>query len=114
MNTRTLLLQIERFDSSSAHEYRSLLKALADYYQQTVPSAIEDQVVLATELLLNRFYEASYAQFIDSEIQELILEALSKAGSLSYNIRRGTSINTEYFRTMKILGRTLSIIVNRI
>jgi hypothetical protein len=114
VNTQNLLWQIHTLSGSSASEYLPLLQALASYYQQTVPSAIEDRIVLETESVLNRLYETAQLEFTDPEIQELILEALSKSGSLSYNIKRGSSINPEYFRTIKILGRTIGIIANHL
>ena len=97
MNTREFLPQIQR---------------LAHYFQRAIPSEIEDRIVLETEALLNELYNTAYHDLKNSEFQELILEALSKAGSLSHSIKHGSSITPEYFRTIKVLGRTLDIIAN--
>jgi hypothetical protein len=79
-----------------------------------MPSEFEDEVIFETELLLNQLYAEAVNQDLPIDIQEIILETLSKSSFLSHGIKYRSERNVDFFKTAKVLGRTIRFIAESI
>ena len=91
--------------------YHAMTSNLAQYYMSTVPSEIDDKHIIETEYFLNEMYNSLVRDGTSSRLQEITLDALAKAGALSYGIKKHRDVQSiDFFRIIKALGKTLSII----
>jgi hypothetical protein len=85
------------------------LSNVGRYFQQTVPSQIEYPLIVETESLLNELYLRAFEESGESMLTELLLDAVSRAGSLAADIKNMPS-GSDFFRRVKELGMTLMAI----
>lgn len=103
--------QIRNLANEPIQSYRYLLTQLAQYYLEILPSDLDQAVVLETEYALNQIYRDLDSQRQVAELEEVVLDALSKASLLSHRIKHMDGHDSEFFKTAKVLGRTIRVLV---
>jgi len=93
----------------SVKDRRELLHGVGIYFEVTLPSNLNDDCILETEVLLNDLYLQADEEGWSAERSESIEKALSKAGALCDEIkRRPDEPRSElFFKTAKELGKVL-------
>jgi hypothetical protein len=101
-------IQNQRADlnSTSLQENISFLSRIGYYFEQTLPSDIENTFIYETEALMNELYLKSLQEPGVSHLTDQLLDAVSQAGALAIAVNYG-SFGTDFVRTVKQLGRTL-------
>lgn len=101
-------IQDQRTDlsSTSIQENISFLSRIGHYFEQTIPSNIENAFIYEAEALINELYVKSLQEPGASQLTEQLLDAISQAGSLAIAVNN-ESFDADFVRTVKQLGRTL-------
>lgn len=100
-------------ETAPAVVYSSLLNGVATNLLCQLPSQIIDKDVQELEVILNDLYIQAYQNNWPTDLQEAVLEALSRASELCDGInkgRPGKPRGKEFFRSIKRFVRLLQMI----
>ena len=100
-------LDIQR---ESGQDYSMLLGGIADNLIGLIPSQFMEKDILELERVLNEIYVISYLETWPLNVQNALLDALSRASELNYTIGRegqDKKIDRSFFKTLKQFAQIL-------